>query len=211
MRRLVASLVLLVLSTSGCSMFRAQLGGGLGLGAEIKLPGLAHTGLGAGTYRNLGIRYDSPELSDDASATLLAWHWEGRQSRRPEQGRRFIVEHSCWGGLPPYTTMVDEDPLAIWDFEIGLNLLVIDIRLGFNPLRLGQPRKRSLPPPIPANPAGLPRSSSSNEEVTASTSEDRVSGPPRPASAPKQKVFERDPLLPAVDPPPESIDDDERR
>src|SRR5947208_2875298 len=107
---------------SGCSAFRAQFGGGIGIGADIKIPGLVHTGLDAGQYMNLGIRYDDPELSHDASATLVAWHWEGRESRRREERRKLIPEHACWAGLPPLTTNNDRDGLSVWDFEIGIML-----------------------------------------------------------------------------------------
>jgi len=191
--------LLLAFSTSGCSMFRAQFGGGIGLGADIKIPGLLHTGLSAGQYMNIGIRYDDPELSHDASATLVAWHWEGRESRRPEgpkeqqlplgRGRTLLGEHACWGGLPPLTTYNDRDGLSVWDFEIGVMLLVLDFRIGFNPLRLDRPDKRPRhpAPPPPERPPTAPR----EDEGVPSRS---------PGMRP---TYERDPLLPAVDPPPD--------
>jgi hypothetical protein len=193
MRRLSTTLLLLgvALVSNGCSMFRAQFGGGIGIGADVKLPGLLHTGLSAGQYMNVGIRYDTPELSHDASATLVAWHWEGRQNRRREQGRKYIPEHSCWAVLPPLTKMIDRDQLSVWDFEIGLDLLVLDLRVGFNPLRW-EGWARSPRPPEPAEPA-----------PTAPPPDSR---PVAPARHPT--VYERDPLLPPVDPPPERGDDD---
>ncbi len=171
MRRSVAILALRIVflgalaSTSGCAGFRAQFGGGIGIGADIKLPGLCHTGLSAGQYMNVGLRYDTPELSHDAEVTALAWHWEGRQSRRrgPKSdggGRHFLGEHACFGWIPPATTYLDKDDLAIWDFEIGLNLLVIDFRLGFNPVRLIRPPRPRPEPPAPT-PTATPRPSKS--------------------------------------------------
>lgn len=176
--------VFLALASSGCSAFRAQFGGGIGLGADIKIPGLVHTGLDAGQYMNVGLRYDEPELCHDASATLVAWHWEGRQSKRPEEGRKLIAEHQCWAGLPPLTTGIDRDGLSVWDFEIGVMFLVLDIRLGFNPLRWNnpdrRPRDRGAPPPQPQR-------------------------RPQPAT-PERSVYERDPLVPAADSPRERGD-----
>ncbi|MBI3725282.1 hypothetical protein HY251_15225 [bacterium] len=185
-------------------MFRAQFGGGIGIGADIKIPGLIHTGLSAGQYMNVGIRYDDPELSHDASATLVAWHWEGRESRRPEgpkehtlplgRGRTLLGEHSCWAVLPPLTTTNDKDGLSVWDFEIGIMLLVLDFRIGFNPLRLDRPDKRprqptTAPPPREARPP-------STELDASAPAKPSRSGGLRP-------TYERDPLLPAVDPPPD--------
>lgn len=173
----------LLLAASGCSMFRAQLGGGIGIGADLKIPGLVHTGLSAGQYMNVGIRYDDPELSHDASATLVAWHWEGRQSHRKGEGRAFLGEHSCWAGVPPLTETLDKDHLSVWDFEIGVNLLVIDVRLGFNPVRLDQGGHRRAEPAPVTRP--LPRAPAA----------------PAPPRRPNPAA-ERDPLMPgAVDPP----------
>lgn len=171
----------LAFATSGCSAFRAQFGGGIGVGADIKIPGLIHAGLDAGQYMNIGLRYDEPELSHDASACLVAWHWEGRESRRPEEGRKLLSEHQCWAVLPPLTTQIDRDGLSVWDFEVGVMLLVIDLRIGFNPLRWDNPDKR----PRERPPAAAPRQP----------------GPGRAAPAPERSVYERDPLVPANDPP----------
>jgi hypothetical protein len=192
-------MALLVLGTmSGCAGFRAQFGGGIGLGADFKIPGFCHTGLSAGEYMNIGIRYDDPELSHDAEVTAVAWHWEGRQSRRRGEGRKFICEHACFGWIPPYTTYVDKDELAIWDFEIGVNLLVLDMRLGFNPARLVHPAKvtpRDNGPEPGARETGTP-------EVESR------SGGPAPAPSPKKprrdgNYYETDPLLQPGDPPPD--------
>ncbi len=184
------ALVLLVVgTTSGCAGFRAQFGGGIGLGADIKIPGFCHTGLSAGEYMNIGIRYDDPELSHDAEVTAVAWHWEGRQSRRRGEGRKFICEHACFGWIPPYTTYVDKDDLAIWDLEIGVNLLVLDMRLGFNPARLFHPPKRSQNDAEKGPPAN---------EGTSETPPTQPRKPPREGN-----YYETDPLLQPGDPPPD--------
>jgi hypothetical protein len=173
-------LLALLASASGCAGFRAQFGGGIGIGADIKIPGFCHTGLSAGEYMNVGIRYDEPELSHDAEVVAIAWHWEGRQSRRRGEGRRFVGEHACFGWIPPVTTYLDKDDLAIWDLEIGLNLLVIDLRLGFNPVRLVRP-----PHPSPAD-----------QMVPAPP-------PPTPRQPAERDYYESDPLLQPGDPPPD--------
>ena len=180
-------LLFLLVATSGCAGFRAQFGGGIGIGADIKLPGLCHTGLSAGQYMNIGIRYDEPELSHDAEINAFIWHWEGRQSRRRGEGRHFLCEHACFAWIPPATTYVDKDDLAVWDFEIGVNLLVIDVRLGFNPVRLIRPPKKApesaTPAPGPSAPAPVPVERAS----------------PRPS----KDYYETDPLLQPGDPPPD--------
>ena len=188
-------MVLLVGTTSGCAGFRAQFGGGIGLGADIKIPGFCHTGLSAGEYMNIGIRYDDPELSHDAEVNAIAWHWEGRQSRRRGEGRKFICEHACYGWIPPETTYVDKDELAIWDFEIGVNLLVLDVRLGFAPARLVHPAKSS--PNKDATPSQGPTTTGATRDSTDA-----------PAPAPKKpprdgNYYETDPLLQPGDPPPD--------
>jgi hypothetical protein len=185
LRRALPLLAALAL-TSGCAGFRAQFGGGIGIGADVKLPGLWHMGLSAGQYMNVGIRYDEPELSHDAEVNAMIWHWEGRQSRRRGEGRHFICEHACWGVIPPYTTYVDHDDLAVWDLEVGVNLLVLDVRLGFNPMRLIRPPKR---PPDETQPAITPGPAAApNRPVPTSEARGR-------------DYFEGDPLMPAGDPP----------
>jgi hypothetical protein len=170
-------------------MFRVQFGGGIGLGADIKIPGFCHTGLDAGQYMNIGLRYDEPELSHDASATLVAWHWEGRESRRPEEGKKLIAEHQCWGWIPPVTTVNDKDGLSVWDFEIGIMFFVLDLRLGFNPLRLDHPDKK------PRHPQPEGKIIYGLDKPPAPTR--------RPPATSQPSPYERDPLLPQGDPPQE--------
>ncbi|HZU95985.1 MAG TPA: hypothetical protein VFF73_04695 [Planctomycetota bacterium] len=191
MRRWCGALLLGValVSTSGCAGFRAQFGGGIGLGADVKLPGLWHMGLSAGQYMNVGIRYDEPELSHDAEINAMVWHWEGRQSRHRGTPRHFVCEHACWGVLPPVTTTCNKDDLAIWDFEIGLNLLVIDLRLGFNPVRLVRPPKHqpeeTEPAPVISPPPPTPK------PVAEPTGHDYFQGDPLAPSSPGDPPYDQ--------------------
>ena len=175
---------LLIFSFTGCQGFRAQMGGGIGLGADIKIPGLCHTGLSAGQFMNIGIRYDDPELSNDIELNALAYHWSGRYSRGPEYPRRLIHEHDCFGWAPEATTRSDkEDALSAWDFEIGVMALVLDIRLGFGPARFNRPPKHS------EEESPRPRSAPS---VPATPALERAPAP-TPTDAPEPEV---DPLAP---------------
>lgn len=150
-RATLALAALLLLLLGGCQAFRVQIGGGIGLGADIKLPGLCHTGLSAGQFMNIGLRYDQLELSHDVELNALAFHWSGRQSKGPEHARRWLDEHRCWGWLPELFTEYDtDDGLSAWDFEIGIMALVLDFRIGFGPARLDRPAKRVPPPPSPS-------------------------------------------------------------
>lgn len=193
MLRAVLILALLAFAP-GCQAFRAQIGGGIGIGADIKLPGLVHTGLSAGQFMNIGIRYDDPELSNDVEVNAIAYHWSGRHSRGPEHRRRLISEHSCWAGVPPITTIEDKDDnLSAWDFEIGIMALVLDIRLGFGPARLERPKKIRAVAPSRASPPQEQAHESEARGPDLMTPGELSAPPARLSDAPEH---DQDPLAP---------------
>ncbi len=139
---------------SGCTLARAQVGVGLGLGADVKLPALAHTGLGAGEFVHVGPRYDqSFGVERETIVNVPGWHWEGARgtltadeyhrvhsgdlSPGAEAAARSELRrtHACAGGLPAVTTYSHgPDQIAEASLEVGLMLGLFDILIGFNPL-----------------------------------------------------------------------------
>lgn len=122
-------LVPLALVAGGCQMFRAEVGYGAGLGADVKLPGIVHTGLGVGEFQHAGIHYGrDSEMEREAMANLILWHWEGNLSEP------ITPHHGCVGIFPPLTTYTrSEGDRDEYSLEFGVMLGVFDIRLGFNP------------------------------------------------------------------------------
>lgn len=149
-------LAVAVLST-GCQMFRAEVGMGAGLGATVKVPALVHTGLEVGDFQHAGWHYGRESQNErEAIATVVFWHWEG-DLREPMQ-----THHACAALIPPLTTYSnDEADRDMWSLELGLSLFLFDLRLGFNPA--AQPRPRSdrdaEKGPAAAAPSPAPRAS----------------------------------------------------
>ena len=131
-KKMIALSVLVALSTSigGCAMFRAAVGMGAGIGADVKIPALLHAGAGVGTFQHVGTHYGRPaHKSWETSANFVLWHWEGDLSEPVS------VDHACAGLFPPLTSYDENsDDIDGWSLEIGLMLGVIDLRLGFNPM-----------------------------------------------------------------------------
>ncbi|MFC1706533.1 hypothetical protein ACFL59_06875 [Planctomycetota bacterium] len=118
------------LLVTGCSLFRAELGIGLGLGATVKVSGLYHGGLELSACRSYGWRYGTGRpWSANASLPLL-FHWNDL-SRAP-----------CCGLLPALSREgQDTGWRHCYDLEVGLSFAVIQIRIGLSPLGLLPPEK----------------------------------------------------------------------
>ncbi|MHC4861101.1 MAG: hypothetical protein ACYTDY_13530, partial [Planctomycetota bacterium] len=65
----VAALVLLVTVCNACSTIRAEVGLGLGIGAMVKVPGIAHTGIAGGAFHHYGHNYSDGWRSGDTGGT----------------------------------------------------------------------------------------------------------------------------------------------
>lgn len=137
----VAALAALLAAAPGCSMFRAQVGYGLGLGVDLQVPALLHTGLAAGDFTHVGPSYGRPARARrEVGLTALVWHYEGERDVTeddwfPAESSR--PKHGCWAGLPPASTYTGDKigtDVQPYSFEIGLMLIGVDLRLGFNPV-----------------------------------------------------------------------------
>lgn len=148
-KRLAQALVitLVALGAPGCGMWRAEVGTGAGLGADVKFPALLHTGFGLGDFHHVGYHYGRTSHDDrEATASLILYHWEGNL-REP-----IHTQHSCAAFFPPVSTLAhDEYDVDMWSFEFGLMLGMFDVRFGFNPA--GGQKER---PPRDGEPAGAP-------------------------------------------------------
>ncbi|MBX3470341.1 MAG: hypothetical protein KF878_26025 [Planctomycetes bacterium] len=121
MTRLLLPLALLL---SGCSMFRAQVGLGFGLGADVQVFGLAHAGLLLGRYDEFGPNYGRGPSEGDYTV-LGPFH---ACTTRWSDGED---EHDCFGLLPALLGGAPAPgPIAL---ELGLALAPVSFRVGFNP------------------------------------------------------------------------------
>ncbi|MCO5171963.1 MAG: hypothetical protein M9894_37165 [Planctomycetes bacterium] len=117
-------LLLLALLLSGCSMFRAQVGLGFGLGADVQVFGLAHAGLLLGRYDEFGPNYGRGPSEGDYTV-LGPFH--ACTTRYPDGED----EHDCFGLLP--ALFGDGPPPGPIALELGLALAPVSFRVGFNP------------------------------------------------------------------------------
>lgn len=142
------SLAALSLLASGCSAIRADVGLGFGLGAEMKLPYIAHPGFAFGKYKYFGSDYGTNVRDGywDLSMNFISAHLEEEQDRFvtlkeviPGAGYETHVvqyagknEHYCPGILPflfdGKKRMHHSRPL-----EIRVYLLFVGFRLGVDP------------------------------------------------------------------------------
>ncbi|MBX3466700.1 MAG: hypothetical protein KF878_07370 [Planctomycetes bacterium] len=132
----------LLLLAPGCSAFRAQVGTGFGLGADVQAFGLVHAGALIGFYAEYGPNYGRP----------------------PEAGTDYIVlgpvhiagSHKCFGVLPAlFSSGSLADQVAL---ELGLALGPLSFRLGVNPATVGRdvaPAPAPSPSPRQGEPADL--------------------------------------------------------
>ncbi len=148
-------LILLAGSATGCQMFRAEVGFGGGIGAEIKLPYIFHAGLGVGKYKYAGHNYEQGWRAGRAdgywefsASVLCIIHEEAAHDRfvtRYSDGVHTYREynekeqHLC-SIILPYVWDVKrhKDTKCSTPLEIKLHLLFVGIRLGIDPCRLSE-------------------------------------------------------------------------
>jgi hypothetical protein len=108
----------------------AELRFGPQLGADLQLSGLLHAGLfGGATVSLAGGSYQGDEGSfATGEASLALFHLRERASLPGQQ-------HSCLGLLPPLLCglVSDERNAHPWAFELGLGLVLVGVRIGFDP------------------------------------------------------------------------------
>lgn len=114
----------------GCSAFRADVGLGVGFGAEIELPVVLHTGLaGSGFYYvghdyHRGWRAGNTTTHLDESGALLFVHYADEYG----SGNH----HECMGFFPIWTSR-EKDPTEWQPLEVRVYALFVALRLGWNP------------------------------------------------------------------------------
>ena len=149
----VVALLLLTVGT-GCRAFRAELGVGLGFGAEIKLPYILHTGFGMQKYKYFGLNYDDGMRvgRDDEywefSGSMVIFHHEELHDRLvtledvrsgpgyDELHYRYAKKqtHLCPAVAPYWLEKKHRDQST--PLELRLHLLFLSLRLGVDPSRL---------------------------------------------------------------------------
>ena len=192
-----ALLAALLLSLGGCRLFRAEVGLGLGLGAEVHLSGLVHTGALATAYAGLGVLYHRPSAGLPfgfvglSSVTLPFFHWSGL-SLPIGPAYRTLTVHSNLGLLPPLTAGVAGEKRGrwrpVWAFEVSVAALFVTVRLGFDPIGA----LIDLISPLPATEAAP----SIRESLPAPWTEPTLPLSSRPPP-PGPTAFELDPPTPA--------------
>ena len=113
------------------SSCRIEVGLGPGIGAEVHLSGLVHTGaMAAGGFGNGTIYGREPGLFFGV-VTVPGFHVQDSGFKRT------YLHHTNLGLLPPLTAGVTggrEINAHPWAFEVGIALLFITIRLGVDPI-----------------------------------------------------------------------------
>ena len=147
MKRLAALLLsCLLLAAPGCASFRAEVGVGAGLGVEVSLPVILHTGFALGGFTYVGHRYDKgwgahrKDGDFDHSGSAVLFHSMSHDGAiiPPDLAIwKAGEEHTC-GGVAPllWDVIREKDTRHSYAFEIGIHLLAISIRLGWNPYYL---------------------------------------------------------------------------
>lgn len=140
-----ALLLLALALLPACKATRAEAGFGLGLGVDVHLSGVLHTGLlasrGIGTY---GPVYGKSEgRTDYLALTFGLYHYE-------QSGfKRTFYEHSNLGVAPPLTKgLLSRDVRSHpWAFELTIAPVFCLLRIGFDPTLLFEPDP--VPRPVP--------------------------------------------------------------
>ena len=139
-----ACVVVGLLQLQGCSACRAQIGLGMGLGADVQVSGLAHGGLNIGRFEEYGPNYGRGAATDAVYGVVGIYHDYATNKDCPEG------MHCCYGILPCVTALHAESNASAanpWAFEVGVSLLLWEIRLGFNPAEpfVGHPKTEAPP------------------------------------------------------------------
>lgn len=145
-----ALLVLLLGPLGGCRSVRAEVGYGVGIGVDVKLPLLVHTGLAFGIWKHWGSDYgfvgqrprtkmEEDEDLWDVTVTHIM-KFQHHESRRRQRNQGFEEEpeeddihaHDCSMLLP---LSLAEQGYSYHDYalEVGIMLGFVDLRLGLNP------------------------------------------------------------------------------
>lgn len=135
----ILPLLVIGLASPGCSAFRAEFGVGPGLGADVHMSGLVHTGALAAMNITGGTTYGEQSGGLGATLTVPAFHYELIFLGGPCGGTQY--QHSSLGLLPPLTGGVSGTEVRSrpWAFELALGLGLVMIRIGVDPSVLFDP------------------------------------------------------------------------
>ena len=134
-------LALLLPFLAGCNAVRAQIGVGMGIGAQVKIPATLHTGICFGSYRHMGFDYGRGLCMGER----FAKYWKVGcfiVCHNEFYADDFMVgtyytawaKHSC-AALLPFLYDKDypeEDVFGAYSLEVDVAALLLDIRLGIN-------------------------------------------------------------------------------
>jgi hypothetical protein len=173
-------LALLFLATlalaPGCSIFRAQIGLGFGLGADVQVLGFQHSGLSLSSYHQWGPNYGRDTYCQSSSYCLVLLHGTDMKFDPPETGgpARKTIEHDCIGLFPGPLGLLGDAPMEGWAFEVGLALTFFELRFGVNPL--APLFLEEEPAPAPAPPPQQQRPQQQGEGPVASGQQQQSTG-----------------------------------
>jgi hypothetical protein len=136
---------------SGCSGTRLQIGGGIGLGASIKIPYALHASALGGIYKYAGLDYPKKKRDSwwETEFGFLIIHMTRAQEqtgfgapsggwyeRDPMYTTAVRDKHFCFGFLP----FLFDDTNMHQALELDLHLLFLSVRLGWHPNYSESPR-----------------------------------------------------------------------
>ena len=121
------------LPLGGCRAFRAEIGYGVGIGADVHLPAALHLGsvISGGSFKYLGHNYDKGWRVGkkwEETAFLIFNHFAETPRHRCYIFAPLLMDH-----------LEDRRPDHSQVLEARLFLLFLGIRLGFNPWKLPAP------------------------------------------------------------------------
>jgi tetratricopeptide (TPR) repeat protein len=153
MLRLILGGLITCCMLPGCQSFRAEVGAGLGFGAEVSLPVVIHTGFAFGSFKHAGLEYGrglhaGREDGDWEKTLNVVFVHEITHSYEfaANVGSLYYKEHFCFGLAPLLMDSLDhQKPDHSYALEVDLYALVFSIRLGFNPWYLSD--HSEAPPP----------------------------------------------------------------
>ncbi|RMG09559.1 MAG: hypothetical protein D6731_19220 [Planctomycetota bacterium] len=143
MKRAAPLLAVGLLLLPGCRSLRAEVGVGAGFGVELSLPVVLHTGLSLGGFTYVGHRYDrgwgahrkDGDFDHSGRALFFCSMSHDGAILPPDLAIWKAAEFHTCGGVAPllWDVLREKDPRESYALEIGVHLLFVSLRLGWNP------------------------------------------------------------------------------
>lgn len=204
----------LLLVAPGCSAFRAQVGLGIGLGADVQVLGMQHVGFLVGRYHEYGLNYGRGSYSKTGYTVLGPLHSTRMEFEPRADGTlRPAIEHSCLGIMPGPTGLLfsSEPPAERWALEFGVAMTFFELRLGFNPIApiFAEDEPELGPQPAPVTPAPTQPERPAEAGPTAAGPATTQAGPATYGATTTEAPPAKQAAPPPPPPPPPSSFDDE--